>query len=80
MIEDNALDNGEKDERNKCYCHEGKCLPSGFIDVSSCYYGFPLAITSPHFLGVDPKEYQHIDGLLPDETKHSSYFLVNRVS
>lgn len=24
MFEDNALDNGAKDERNKCYCREGE--------------------------------------------------------
>ena len=78
-IEKNALDNGEIDERNKCYCRDGNCLPNGFIDVSSCYYGFPLVITNPHFLGVDPELVKHIDGLKPEKAKHNSYFYVNRV-
>lgn len=35
----NSLDNGAIDERNKCFCRKGVCLPQGLIDVTDCYYG-----------------------------------------
>lgn len=38
-IPDDALDNGEKNSENKCYCVEGDCLPSGLVDLKKCYYG-----------------------------------------
>lgn len=30
-FEENAMDNGEKDERNKCFCREGKFIIFAFI-------------------------------------------------
>lgn len=36
---ENSLDNGKVIPENKCFCRNGKCLPSGLIDVRDCYYG-----------------------------------------
>lgn len=36
---ENALDNGEFNKDNKCFCRKGRCLPRGLIDVTDCYYG-----------------------------------------
>lgn len=34
-----ALDNGHNETSNKCFCRKGRCLPSGLVDVTDCYYG-----------------------------------------
>ncbi|XP_049535280.1 scavenger receptor class B member 1 [Anopheles darlingi] len=80
VFEDNALDNGEIDPRNKCYCREGHCLPRGLIDVTSCYYGFPIALSYPHFLDADPKVLEHVNGSRPDPVAHRTHFMINPVS
>ena len=38
-FKDDALDNGESNPDNKCFCYNGRCLPRGLIDVTHCYYG-----------------------------------------
>ncbi|XP_035896226.1 scavenger receptor class B member 1 [Anopheles stephensi] len=80
VFEENALDNGEFDPRNKCYCRKGSCLPRGLIDVTSCYYGFPIALSYPHFLDADPKVLAHVNGSRPDPKLHRSHFMINPVS
>ncbi|XP_052866571.1 scavenger receptor class B member 1 [Anopheles cruzii] len=80
VFERNALDNGEYDPRNKCYCRKGHCLPRGLIDVTSCYYGFPIALSYPHFLDADPKVLAHVNGSRPDPVAHQSHFMINPVS
>ena len=80
MFEENALDNGEVDERNKCYCRDGKCMRRGLIDVTSCYYGFPIALSYPHFMDADPSLLEEVDGSQPNRSQHESYFLINPVS
>lgn len=79
-FEQNALDNGEINEKNKCFCRQGECLPRGLIDVTDCYYGFPIALSYPHFMGTDPKVSNMSEGSKPDPKKHESYFMINRVS
>lgn len=47
------------------------------MDVHGCYYGFPIALSYPHFIYGDPylsKDVEH--GLNPDPKKHQSYFVV----
>lgn len=80
MFEENALDNGEIRPENKCFCRKGYCLPAGLIDVTDCYYGFPIALSYPHFLDADPKILQMTEGSQPERSKHESFFLINRVS
>ncbi|XP_063700410.1 scavenger receptor class B member 1 [Culicoides brevitarsis] len=79
-FEKNALDNGEINEKNKCFCQNGQCLPRGLIDVNHCYYGFPIALSYPHFLDADEKLLNMTEGLFPDLKKHDSYFMINRQS
>lgn len=80
MFEENALDNGEINEKNKCFCRFGECLPRGLIDVTDCYYGFPIALSYPHFMDADEKVRNMTEGMYPDIKKHESYFMINRVS
>lgn len=80
VFEENSLDNGEINEKNKCFCRNGKCLPRGLIDVAECYYGFPIALSYPHFYDADPKIKAAVDGLKDDQELHESYFMINRVS
>ncbi|XP_028175593.1 scavenger receptor class B member 1-like [Ostrinia furnacalis] len=54
-----------------CKCKEN-CLPDGFVDVSNCYYGFPIALSKPHFLDTDPQQKSYYEGMNPDPEIHSS--------
>lgn len=58
----------------------GNCLPRGLIDVTDCYYGFPIALSYPHFLDADEKVQNMTEGTHPNRTKHETYFMINRVS
>ncbi|KAJ1527733.1 hypothetical protein ONE63_007690 [Megalurothrips usitatus] len=77
---DDALDNGKHNTNNKCFCRAGRCLPEGLIDVTDCYYGFPIAVGYPHFYKADPKVVNAVDGVYPDEKKHKTHFLIEPVS
>lgn len=58
----------------------GKCLAEGLVDVTDCYYGFPIALSYPHFLDADPSLLEHVSGgISPDRSKHESYFIINPV-
>ncbi|XP_055599578.1 scavenger receptor class B member 1-like isoform X2 [Uranotaenia lowii] len=80
VFENNALDNGEINEENKCFCRKGKCLPRGLIDVTDCYYGFPIALSYPHFHEGDPALLDKVEGISPNESSHGSYFMINSLS
>ncbi|CAH1403132.1 unnamed protein product [Nezara viridula] len=75
----NALDNGEVDPKNKCFC-KNKCFPRGIFDVQDCYYGFPIALSYPHFMDADPKVLDSVEGLKPDHDLHHTYFVINEES
>lgn len=73
---DNELDNGVHNPDNACFCRDGRCLPVGLIDVTECYYGFPIALSYPHFYLADPKVLENMEGVNPDPEKHESYFYI----
>lgn len=57
-----------------------KCLVEGLIDVTDCYYGFPIALSYPHFLDADPILLENVTGSTPNRSLHESYFILNPVS
>jgi hypothetical protein len=57
----------------------GRCLPYGLLDVTDCYYGFPIALSYPHFKNSHPDLITNITGSSPNAS-HDSYFLINPVS
>ncbi|XP_014600666.1 PREDICTED: scavenger receptor class B member 1-like isoform X1 [Polistes canadensis] len=73
---ENDMDNGAYNEDNKCFCREGRCLPPGLIDVTACYYGFPIALSFPHFYKSHPSLLEAVNGLQPNPKKHESYFYI----
>lgn len=76
-----ADDNGHKNEKNKCFCkNKSKCLPKGLLDVRGCYYGFPIALSYPHFLDGDKILTEKVIGCNPNPEKHKSYFVIQPVS
>lgn len=75
-FEDNLLDNGQFNEKNKCFCRKGVCLPAGLIDVTDCYYGFPIALSYPHFYQGDAKLFNKVEGLTPSQAKHETRFWI----
>ena len=75
FVED-ILDNGAFNPKNKCFCRHGYCLKPGLIDVTDCYYGFPIALSYPHFYKTDPSVLEAVDGLVPRADLHESYAFV----
>ncbi|XP_011877629.1 PREDICTED: scavenger receptor class B member 1 isoform X2 [Vollenhovia emeryi] len=73
---ENELDNGAVNPENKCYCRKGECLKPGLIDVTDCYYGFPIALSYPHFYKSDPSLLEAVEGLEPKKELHESYFYI----
>ncbi|XP_016838425.1 scavenger receptor class B member 1 isoform X4 [Nasonia vitripennis] len=73
---DHELDNGHFNPENKCFCRQGMCLPYGLIDVTDCYYGFPIALSYPHFYDSDPSLLEAVEGLSPVQELHESYFYI----
>lgn len=76
-----ADDNGYKNQRNTCFCKgDRECLPPGLLDVRGCYYGFPIALSYPHFLDGDKKLTAKVNGTHPNPAKHKSYFVIQPVN
>ncbi|XP_058803925.1 scavenger receptor class B member 1-like isoform X2 [Phymastichus coffea] len=73
---DNELDNGHFNPENKCFCRQGYCLPYGLIDVTDCYYGFPIALSYPHFYLADPAVLEPLEGIAVNKDIHESYFYI----
>ncbi|XP_026464411.1 platelet glycoprotein 4-like, partial [Ctenocephalides felis] len=73
-FEDDAFDNGWRNPEHKCYCRKGKgrCLPDGLIDVTDCYYGFPIALSYPHFYKGDQMLKEQVNGTQPDINLHQT--------
>ncbi|KAF9823767.1 hypothetical protein SFRURICE_000010 [Spodoptera frugiperda] len=56
-----------------CNCSDS-CPPEGFVDVSNCYYGFPISLSKPHMMDTDPLQQSYFEGMNPDIKKHGSHF------
>ncbi|XP_034827680.1 lysosome membrane protein 2-like isoform X1 [Maniola hyperantus] len=76
VFPEHMLDNGKYNEKNKCFCRHGKCLPEGLIDVTDCYYGFPIALSYPHFYKGDDVLFSKVEGLTPNKEQHETRFWV----
>ncbi|KAJ8706358.1 hypothetical protein PYW08_010984 [Mythimna loreyi] len=73
---ENMMDNGKYIEDNKCFCRHGNCLPPGLIDVTDCYYGFPIALSYPHFWKGDAILSSKVEGLTPNKEQHETAFWI----
>ncbi|XP_013176595.1 PREDICTED: scavenger receptor class B member 1-like isoform X1 [Papilio xuthus] len=73
---EHMLDNGKNIKENKCFCRKGKCLPEGLIDVTDCYYGFPIALSYPHFYKGDDVLFSKVEGLTPNKEDHETRFWI----
>ncbi|KAG7295692.1 hypothetical protein JYU34_021976 [Plutella xylostella] len=71
---ENLFDNGKHVKENQCFCRKGKCLPAGLLDVTDCYYGFPIALSYPHFYKGDEVLSSKVEGLTPSKEKHETRF------
>uniref|UniRef100_A0A6P4FLL6 Uncharacterized protein LOC108052458 n=1 Tax=Drosophila rhopaloa TaxID=1041015 RepID=A0A6P4FLL6_DRORH len=56
--------------------YTGDCQPVGLIDVTDCYYGFPISLSFPHFMSGDLGLQQNVTGINPDPANHSSAFVI----
>ncbi|KAK3762026.1 hypothetical protein RRG08_013997 [Elysia crispata] len=50
------------------------CLRSGAINMSDLYYGSPVCVSLPHFLGGDPYYQRQVKGLKPSAEKHQPFY------
>ncbi|XP_027850047.2 scavenger receptor class B member 1-like [Aphis gossypii] len=80
IFKNGSFDNGADNPENKCFCRYNKCLKSGLMDVTDCSYGFPIALSAPHFYKSDPSLLNAVEGLNPVEKLHESHFLINQES
>lgn len=58
-----------------CNCTDN-CLPEGLIDISSCYYSFPISLSKPHYLDVDPEYQRQFEGMTPSAENDTSYYIL----
>lgn len=66
-------DSGPEAAANRCYCLDGRCPPSGVLDVSRCL-DLPILLSYPHFLAASNETlFAKLDGLNPREELHRSY-------
>lgn len=49
-----------------CYCN-GKCTPTGLLNISSCRYGAPVFVSLPHFYKADPMLLDQVTGMNPTD-------------
>ncbi|XP_048003958.1 scavenger receptor class B member 1-like isoform X1 [Leguminivora glycinivorella] len=73
---EHLFDNGKHIPENKCFCRNGNCLPEGLIDVTECYYGFPIALSYPHFYKGDDVLFDKVEGLSPNKELHETRFWI----
>lgn len=59
---------------------KGNCLQRGLQDVTDCYYGFPIALSYPHFMDADEKLLKDVTGCKPNSSLHESFFMIQSVS
>ena len=71
------LANPDVNPDNKCYCRQGKCLPSGFSSLAPCYYRIPITISQPHFLNADPEVGSRVVGMNPVAEQHDTFLKIN---
>ncbi len=69
--EENSFSAPDQVPENQCYCLTERCLPSGILDISGCQPGSPVYMSWPHFMHGDPVLKKLVNGLEPDEDKHS---------
>ncbi|XP_046383938.1 scavenger receptor class B member 1-like [Ischnura elegans] len=82
-LPNNSFDTSEKYPENSCYIRDyskSKILPAGLLDVSPCYYDFPIAASFPHFMNGATSLLNSMDGLNPDNEKHGSYVIVEPIT
>lgn len=74
----NVFSHPDNNTANECYCDSktSECSPNGIFNVSLCYGG-PMFLSLPHFFTGDPSLFENIGGLMPDESKHSTYIDVH---
>ncbi|XP_006812455.1 platelet glycoprotein 4-like [Saccoglossus kowalevskii] len=54
------------------------CLPSGFLNVSNCQQGAPIALSLPHYLYADPKYIP--PNMNPNIEEHQTYLDAHRLT
>lgn len=65
--------NGTTVPGNECYCVGKTCAPMGLLNAESCRMGAPAFVSFPHFYAADPFLLEGVEGLEPDEKKHSLF-------
>lgn len=68
---------GTDNPDNKCYCQENcQEVPSGLLNVSSCWYGVPVFVSYPHFYNADPSYVDAVEGIKPDKDRHEMVIIL----
>ncbi|KAH8403141.1 hypothetical protein KR222_005831 [Zaprionus bogoriensis] len=69
--------NGTENPDNKCFCLENcEDVPSGVMNISSCWFDVPIFASYPHFYNADPSYVEGIEGIKPDKDKHEMVIIL----
>lgn len=58
--------------RSSAYACNTTRLPEGFVDISKCYYGFPIALSKLHYADVDFSQQSFFEGMVVNPEKDVS--------
>ncbi|XP_050678020.1 scavenger receptor class B member 1-like isoform X1 [Leptidea sinapis] len=65
-----------KTRGNECLADRPGIL-DGITDLSPCFFGLGLGLSNAHFLHGDPKIYERVEGIRPDEQEHGSEIIID---
>lgn len=70
---------------NRGYCPDGYCLPSGVLNISSCYketfdIAVPFVMSQPHLLNADKSISSVLEGLSPNDELHGTRLFVEPIT
>ncbi|CAG4946347.1 unnamed protein product [Colias eurytheme] len=63
-------------EDNQCVCTMPKCI-EGLSTLAPCFYEASTGLSLGHYLHADPKLYERVEGIKPNEEEHDSEFVID---
>ncbi|XP_073994162.1 lysosome membrane protein 2-like isoform X2 [Rhodnius prolixus] len=72
------FDFSHNNTENQCYQYKGAYPPSGVFNTGPCQNDRPIYVSFPHFWKAGHELKQSISGLMPEESRHKSYFQIHK--
>uniref|UniRef100_T1H2B7 Scavenger receptor class B member 1 n=1 Tax=Megaselia scalaris TaxID=36166 RepID=T1H2B7_MEGSC len=75
-LDDLAYGNSIAIKENECFDDESFSPKRGIQNISPCHYGAPVYLSNPHFYQTDDIYLNAVEGLVPNESNHKTYFKI----